>query len=189
MTKASDNAYPSVLITEGTVPSTPAAGKQRVYIDSTTKRVKLVNSSGVNSDLPGAELDYVEFTSDVNITATTEATANTIVTGNAVTYNGTDKIYVEFFGPDCAPDTGAAGRFLQIWLYDNGSSIGYLTLVMTPAASAMRVPVTVGRRITPSAAAHTYSIRGSVSAGTGHTYGGAGGTGNQPQGYIRITKV
>jgi hypothetical protein len=46
VTKASDNAFPSVLITEGTVPSTPAAGKQRLYIDSTTHVVKVVNSSG-----------------------------------------------------------------------------------------------------------------------------------------------
>lgn len=51
MTKASDNAFPSVLITEGTVPSTPAAGKQRLYIDSTTHVVKVVNSSGAASNV------------------------------------------------------------------------------------------------------------------------------------------
>lgn len=51
MTKASDNPYPSILVTEGTVPSTPAAGKQRLYIDSTTHVLKYVNSSGTASNV------------------------------------------------------------------------------------------------------------------------------------------
>jgi hypothetical protein len=51
MPKASDNAYPSLLITEGTVPASPASGKQRLYIDSTTHGYKTVNSSGTASDV------------------------------------------------------------------------------------------------------------------------------------------
>lgn len=49
MTKASDNAFPSLLITEGTEPSAPAAGKQRMYIDSTTHVLMLTNSSGTET--------------------------------------------------------------------------------------------------------------------------------------------
>ena len=44
MTKASDNSFPSILITEGTEPSAPAAGKQRLYIDSTTHKLKRTDS-------------------------------------------------------------------------------------------------------------------------------------------------
>lgn len=51
MTKASDNAFPSILITEGTEPSAPAAGKQRLYIDSTTHHLMRTNSSGTETDL------------------------------------------------------------------------------------------------------------------------------------------
>jgi hypothetical protein len=51
MTKASDNAFPSLLITEGTEPSAPAAGKQRLYIDSTSHHLSLTNSSGTETDL------------------------------------------------------------------------------------------------------------------------------------------
>lgn len=51
MTKASDNPFPSILVTEGTVPATPAAGKQRLYIDSTTHVLKYVNSSGTASNV------------------------------------------------------------------------------------------------------------------------------------------
>jgi len=48
MTRASDNAFPSLLITEGTEPSAPAAGKQRLYIDSTTHKLKRTDSSGTD---------------------------------------------------------------------------------------------------------------------------------------------
>lgn len=56
MTKASDNAFPSLLITEGTEPSAPAAGKQRLYIDSTTHVLMLTNSSGVESAVGGGAI-------------------------------------------------------------------------------------------------------------------------------------
>ena len=51
--KASDNAFPSILITEGTEPSAPAAGKQRLYIDSTTHVLMLTNSSGTETAVGG----------------------------------------------------------------------------------------------------------------------------------------
>jgi len=54
MTKASDNAFPSILITEGTEPSAPAAGKQRLYIDSTTHKLKRTDSSGTDVTLEAA---------------------------------------------------------------------------------------------------------------------------------------
>lgn len=53
MTKASDNAFPSILITEGTEPSAPAAGKQRLYIDSTSHLLKATNSSGTDRTIEG----------------------------------------------------------------------------------------------------------------------------------------
>lgn len=64
MTKASDNAFPSLLITEGTEPSAPAAGKQRLYIDSTSHHLKRTDSSGTDVDIEavsgglGAWTDY-----------------------------------------------------------------------------------------------------------------------------------
>ena len=48
MVKASDNAFPSILITEGTEPAAPAVGKQRLYIDSTSKKLKLTDSAGAD---------------------------------------------------------------------------------------------------------------------------------------------
>ncbi len=50
---ASDNPFPSILITEGTEPAAPAAGKQRLYIDSTTHKFKRTDSSGVDVTIEG----------------------------------------------------------------------------------------------------------------------------------------
>lgn len=48
---ASDNPFPSILITEGTEPAAPAAGKQRLYIDSTSHHLKRTDSSGTDVDI------------------------------------------------------------------------------------------------------------------------------------------
>ena len=57
MTKASDNAFPSILITEGTEPSAPGAGTQRLYIDSTTHKLKRTDSSGTDVTIEGGAVD------------------------------------------------------------------------------------------------------------------------------------
>lgn len=46
MTKASDNEFPSLLVKEGTAPSSPASGDQRLFVDSSDHLLKLKNSSG-----------------------------------------------------------------------------------------------------------------------------------------------
>lgn len=55
--KAEDNPYPSVLVAEGTTPATPAAGHQRVFIDTADGRLKRVDDAGTVTDLeqPAAE--------------------------------------------------------------------------------------------------------------------------------------
>lgn len=148
-------------------------------------------SAGVQWDYPpGYEYDYAEFTSIVTPTATSEATANTVVTGNAVSYDGSTVVFIEFFCPFANPDSNAAGRDLTLVLYDGSSSIGKLSYEQTQANSqAYYFTPRLGRRLTPSAASHTYSIRAYVSAGTGQVGAGAGGSGNNVPGFIRITKV
>lgn len=51
MAKASDNPFPSVLIAEGTEPAAPAAGRQRLYIDSTSHHLCRTDSSGTEVDV------------------------------------------------------------------------------------------------------------------------------------------
>jgi hypothetical protein len=190
VTKASDNAFPSILITEGTEPSAPAAGKQRLYIDSTTKDLKATNSSGVERTLEGGrEIDYAQVTSgNISITATTEGTADTVVTGNAVTYDGTTIVLIEFYCPFAAPPAGNVNTIFA--LYDGSGSIGRMAqFTNSDAANTGRIPVHASRRLTPSNASHTYSIRAYVDSGTGTVNNGAGGSGNYMPLFIRITKV
>lgn len=139
---------------------------------------------------PGYELDYVEKTSDTSVTATSEATADTVVTGSAVAYDGSTIVQIQFGANYIQPDQAAAARSISVWLYDGSSSIGRMTIARNDAAAAFPTyPVYATRRLTPSAATHTYSIRASVSAGTGTIGAGAGGNGNAMPGYIRIVRV
>ena len=147
------------------------------------------DSSAVAADLGGKELDYVEQTGNTTVTATTEGTANTVVTGSSVAYDGATVILVEFSAPLARPDVSVAGRTIQIILTDGGTSLGTIAEIDCPAANSMVVPVRGSRRLTPSAASHTYDIRAYVNVGTGVVYGGAGGAGVYVPAYIRITRV
>jgi hypothetical protein len=138
---------------------------------------------------PGFELDYVDKRSSSSITATTEATANTIVTGASIAYDGATSVMIEFFAPSFRPDTGAAGRRMDIVLYDGASSIGFLGTFITPAASAMNIATTLQRKITPSNASHQYSIRAFVNSGTGIVSAGTGLIATAAPAFMRITKA
>ena len=82
MTKASDNAFPSILITEGTEPSAPAAGKQRLYIDSTTHVLMLTNSSGVESAVGGgAHGTWTDYTPTLTASTTNPTLGSSTITG------------------------------------------------------------------------------------------------------------
>lgn len=153
---------------------------------------KVLTGAGVTTPLvyaypPGYQWDYGQATSDVNVTATVEASANTIVTGNSVTYDGA-AVDVFFSVADCDPPN-TAGNWMQFILFDGTSAIGVMGFVMAPATSSSRRPASGYRRITPSAGAHTYSVRGIVNAGTGVCYMGAAGAGTRVPGTIRITKA
>ena len=86
MTKASDNAFPSVLITEGTEPSAPAAGKQRLYIDSTSHHLSRTDESGADVDLEtnqagGGLGAWTDFTPTWTAVGTAPALGDGILTG------------------------------------------------------------------------------------------------------------
>lgn len=137
------------------------------------------------------ELDYVPITTGVNITATTEATATTIVTGSAVSYDGSTIVMIEFFSPEATPNA-SDNSFIRFVLYDGSSSIGYFGISFNPklaGGSSIRMPVKLERRLTPSNASHTYSVRAYVDTGTGTVAAGAGGTATYVPAFIRITRA
>jgi hypothetical protein len=83
---ASDNAFPSVLVTEGTVPASPAAGKQRVYIDSTSHKLKRVNSSGVATDIESAGAGALVFLAAQTAAASASLDFTTFISSTYDTY-------------------------------------------------------------------------------------------------------
>jgi hypothetical protein len=165
----------------------------------TTPRSKLPYPASTDpADVPGDlsklalaldEIAYTEFTANVSVTATTEATANTVVAASAVTFDGATAVLIEFFAAAMQPDINLAGRALLVWLYQDGTSIGEIAQVTAPTANQLQGPMSVKRRITPSAGSHTYSIRSSVNAGTGSFSAGAGGLSAVMPGFIRITRA
>lgn len=148
----------------------------------------LLFGAPVQATASGSELDYVEFTSPVTPTNTVEASADTVVTAGAVTFDGSTIAIIEFFALNARPAFDAAGRSITFWLFQDGSSIGSIGFISTPAASANNVPVHISRRMTPSAGSHTYSIRCTVNAGTGLVSASTGGAGAALPGFIRITR-
>jgi hypothetical protein len=131
-----------------------------------------------NNPIP-YEYDYAQWTTSVNITATTEATANTIVSGNPVVYDGATIVVIEAFIPSATKGT----TYTQFWLFDGSSSIGAIGVCQVAGGTSLKLET----RLTPSAGSHTYSLRGSVDGATGTATGGAGGAGAYRPGFIRIT--
>jgi len=142
-------------------------------------------SRGVGNSI--VDISYVEFTTGVGISATTEATANTVVTAGAVTCNGTDAYWIEFFSPQWI--AGSSANYLAAVLYDGASSVGILG-VMGSTGAQDYTPAPVRRRLTPSAGSHTYSIRGFISGGANGQFSAqGGGAGVQVPGYINVSCV
>jgi hypothetical protein len=134
------------------------------------------------------DISYVELTSDVTVNATTAAGANTLVTAAAFTANGTDAYWIEF---ECAMAQPAqtAGASIIFVIYDGASVIANAQLAIVAAYSATGVggaPVSRKRKLTPSAASHTYSVRAYRTTADG-TVRAASGT--YMPAHIRITKA
>ena len=161
---------------------------------------KVLTGAGVTTSVaykypPGYEFDYAEFTAPVSVTATTEATANVIVSSNAVTYDGATIVLIEFGTDYIQPDINSGiGR---LWLYEQvgggaAASIGELAVINGDGGTSSgsdRHPVFVRRRRTPSAASIIYSVRGSTASGTMTVDANVGGAGSSFPGYIRVVKV
>lgn len=53
MGKVSDNLNPKLILVEGSTPSSPSSGQQKIFIDSVDHKLKRVNSSGVVTTIEG----------------------------------------------------------------------------------------------------------------------------------------
>ena len=132
------------------------------------------------------EVAYVEYTADVSVTATTVGTANQIVSAGAITYENVPHM-IEFY----CPSFGFAANSCNIILRDSTTVLG--TIART-GASGENDSLVAWRRLTPSAASHTYNIAAWLGgAGTATFNAGTGGTAGDSTtdlpGFIRIFRV
>lgn len=138
------------------------------------------------------EVDYVAFTSPVTPTHTSDATADTVVTANALSADGSTVYLIEFFAPHVDVGAGAgASANLILNLYDGSTDLGRVAQHLVQASGSIRLPGRVSHRLTPSNASHTYSIRAWLSGAgaSGTVTAGAGGGATDMPGYVRIIKI
>ncbi len=133
------------------------------------------------------DIAYVEFTADVTITSTVEATPTDVVSAGAITFAATP-IEISFF--TSALETAAAtSASVVVNLWDGATNLGRIGQITTSAAAVSRAPMNVVTRLTPTAGSHTYKITAYQANGNGLVRGGTGGSGNYRPGYIRIRGI
>ncbi len=147
------------------------------------------NSPGL---LPGAEIGYDQITASVNITATSEATANALITCAAHYFDG-GPVLLQVYAPFLYTAT-VASNAIGITLSEGGSVICELAFIRPAnvAPSIQHFPSCFASfRFTPTAGMHTYVIGGYTASTTG-TPGFGAGTGTalaDVPAYARFTKV
>jgi hypothetical protein len=147
------------------------------------------NNELVNNMQHLMEVGYAEITSDVTVTATSEATATAVVSLGAITYEAVPHL-IEFSAPDARPNTGAAGQNITFALFDSTTAVvGVWGRIATPAASGNLLPVRLGYRFTPTAASHTYNVKCWVSVTSGLVQAGAGGSATHGPAWLRIVRI
>lgn len=136
-------------------------------------------------------VDYAQITSSVTVTASTEGTAQTIVSGGGFTADGTSHYLIEFWSGSVRPDVNS-GNSIFITLNEGATVIGTLTQMRQPATGfGFNLPCPLAVRLVPTAAAHTYTVAAYVTAGTSGAVGaGAGGSGQKLlPAYLMVTRL
>lgn len=134
----------------------------------------LVPSTSHASSSGGSTVyDYVQLTTSTAVASSSQAAPTTLITGNAVVYDGATLVSIEAMIP--AIRTGTSGEIiLQIW--EDTTILGDLCGASSPGIVA-DLPGFARLYRTPTAGSHTYSLRGYFSGAAGSvrcgTFGGA----------------
>ncbi len=133
--------------------------------------------------VPGQEFDYAQITSNsAGITATTEASSQTVIAGNSVYYDGS-RVKLSFFVPKLSSSVSQTVTFV---VYPDSTVLGQVfggTVNTTLQGFEFEI------FDTPPAGAHTYAVKAFVSTGTLTVNAGAGGSGALVPGRLRVTKA
>lgn len=161
--------------------------------DGMTLRVKSANSDGLEYALPpGHEFDVASVTAAVTVAATAEASQTTIVAGNSVTYDGATAVVIEFSCDRVVVETGAT-KVVVINLYEDSTNLCRIAVLINNGEGTgnLIIPAYGRLRRTPSAGAHTYTVKAHSTGGTA-TIGagsGSGGAGTDAPILLRVVKA
>lgn len=140
---------------------------------------------------PGYRMDYAAITTGVTVASTTPGTGTTIVNGASVTYANIP-YRVKFFSPSVNTPLATNG-FVGIELYVDGTVVGTIGVVLSVLnTAAIRAPVNLEYIWTPSAGAHTVSIRAfrdTTGTGTAVVAAGASGSNVLVAAFVEVLKV
>ena len=138
-------------------------------------------AEAIDTKEAGRELGYAENPAATIAAGVSEAAAAVVVTLAAITFDGSP-VRLDFGAAEVAA-TGA-GFVCWLYLFDGGTSLGILGVVRNT-----NIAVSLSRRMTPAAGAHTYSVRASQSGGACSILGGAGGLGVRFPAWMRASRV
>ena len=135
--------------------------------------------------LSGGLISYDQITADVNITHTTEGTADTVITGSSGTYNGADPVLIQFFAPSWT--TAVNNTALHIVLLEGSTVLGEIADDFSGGAGAFR-QIDGFYRFTPTAGSHAYKIAAyGTNLSTTKIKANSGGAGTFLPAFLRIT--
>ena len=173
------------MTTRGDIIARLSGGTGRLALGAAGKVLRSDGTDILYAYPPGYEFSYDELTAaTTSITHTTEGTADTVIAGSAVSYDGSTAVLIDVYLALVNPSGSAS---LVIVLTDGGSAIGELGTYNTSAG--IYAPFRAARRLTPSNASHTYGVKAYTGSGTGTVFAGSGGAGTKIPGFIRVTKV
>lgn len=122
----------------------------------------------------------------VGISATTEGTSVAVITGSSATYDGTSEVKIEFWAPGV--NVSAAPTTVTWVLYRDATVVGQTLYVGAVTGAVNPAPYVVFHE-TPSAGAHTYTLKAFVNANTLTVQAGAGGAGLLLKAFLKVTRV
>lgn len=142
---------------------------------------------GTGDLLPtGWEFGYDEIVSDAVISATTEASGNTVITCAAHVFDGSPVNAIFEGGGGFSM---VAGSTCVVSLFESTTQIGRLTSAVNNTALVLLFPYHGSFQFTPSAGSHTYTVTAFRATANTTLQAGAGGTGVNPPVSVRFTKV
>lgn len=166
------NPATELFVGQGVVLTNPASGEARIDVNAT-----------------GVQLAYQEITSSVTITGT-PSSQQTVFTLGPVTYDGSTRIRIEAYTPTFDILTSGGEGNLIAGLWDGSTDLGVLAqanIEGVAGSSDLGWPMNQIRFLTPSAGAHTFTIRYYRTVGTPTIAAGAGGALTYVPAWARIS--